>query len=49
MSQTLRFLLLALLVVLAGIEKLASIMNLISVERDWVSLLQYYLEIDKKN
>ena len=35
-SQDLRIGLLAILVLMACIEKLAAIMNLVSVERDWV-------------
>lgn len=36
MPKNLRIGLLAILVLMACVEKLASIMNLVSVERDWV-------------
>ena len=35
-SQTLRVVLFAMLCVMASVEKLASIMNRVSVEKDWV-------------
>lgn len=43
MPRALQWALFAMLTVLACIEKLASIMNLVSVEKDWVRFAQFLI------